>query len=275
MELNSKMELVPITIKTNPGSVFVETTLSQSNESKLSGPTMHKTLMTLPRLPAGIKTKKPDDDEITILSSTVESESERRKRKKEKSIKQREKMLSYILEHLEKHQPDPNPPHVAPRIKPPPNLHNRSSTIIPTRMYRSPEPIMYNSLRSLTPTPSSSRASSSHSDHTKSPLHSRSWLEHEVSKLRQQQLRARHSLRGQGSRPQGRQNQNPKRPPVFYQDHQISTRDSITARGISKKSRPYRGKKKLLMETEQTQYRKQNAAIFFCTQSAQAHRSLP
>jgi hypothetical protein len=265
MELNSKMELVPITIKTNPGSVFVETTLSQSNESKLSGPTMHKTLMTLPRLPAGIKTKKPDDDEITILSSTVESESERRKRKKEKSIKQRDKMLSYILEHLEKHQPDPNPPHVAPQIKPPPNLHNRSSTIIPTRMYRSPEPIMYNSLRSLTPTPSS------HSDHTKSPLHSRSWLEHEVSKLRQQQLRARHSLRGQGSRPQGRQNQNPKRPPVFYQDHQISTRDSITARGISKKSRPSIGQKKRLMETELTQYREH----FVCAQSVQAHRSLP
>jgi hypothetical protein len=69
MELNSKMELVPITIKTKPGSVFVETTSSQSNESKMSGPTTHKTLMAppLPRLPAGIKTKKPDDDEITIL----------------------------------------------------------------------------------------------------------------------------------------------------------------------------------------------------------------
>jgi hypothetical protein len=179
MELNFKTELVPITIKPKPGSVFVETTSTQSHESKMSGPITHKTLMAppLPRLPTGIKTEKPDDDEITILSSTVESESERRKIKKEKSRKQREKMLSYILEHLEKCQPDPNPPHVAPRIKPPPNLHNQSSIIIPTRMYRSPEPIMYESLRSLTPPPSSSRASSSHSEHTKSPLHTRSWLE--------------------------------------------------------------------------------------------------
>jgi hypothetical protein len=45
MELNSKFELVPITIKPKPGSVFIETTSSQSNESKVSGPTTSKALM--------------------------------------------------------------------------------------------------------------------------------------------------------------------------------------------------------------------------------------
>ena len=116
MEPKPKMELAPITIKPRPGSVFFETTSFQSHESKLSGPITHKTLMAppLPRLPTGNKTEKPDDDEIAILSTTMESESERRKRKKEKSRKQREKMLFYVLEHLEKRQPDPNPPHVAP-----------------------------------------------------------------------------------------------------------------------------------------------------------------
>jgi hypothetical protein len=80
LELNSKMELVPLTIKPKAGSIFVETTSSQSHEPKLPGPSSHKTLMAppLPRLPPVIKTEKPDDDdEITILSSTVESESER------------------------------------------------------------------------------------------------------------------------------------------------------------------------------------------------------
>ncbi len=188
MELNSKMELVPLTIKPKAGSIFVETTSSQSHESKLPGPSSYKTLMAppLPRLPPIIKTEKPDeDDEITILSSTVESESERRKRKKEKSRHKREKMLSYILNHLEQRQSDPTPPQVAPRIKPPPTLHDRSSTIIPTRKYRSPEPAPYASIRSLTPPPSS-RASSSHSEHrsplhSRPPLHSRSWLEQEVA----------------------------------------------------------------------------------------------
>jgi hypothetical protein len=135
LELNSQMELVPLTIKPKAGSIFIETTLSRSHESKLPGPSSHKTLMAppLPRLPPIIKTEKPDDDddEITILSSTIESESERRKRKKEKSRHKREKMLSYILNHLEKRQSDPNPLQVAPRIKPPPNLHDRSSMIIP------------------------------------------------------------------------------------------------------------------------------------------------
>jgi hypothetical protein len=113
----------PITIKPKPGTVFVEAPSSQTHESKLSGQMTHKTLMAppLPRLPADIKTERPDDDKITILSSNIESESERRRRKKEKAKRQREKMLSYVLEHLEKRQPDLNPPvHVAPRIKPPP-----------------------------------------------------------------------------------------------------------------------------------------------------------
>jgi hypothetical protein len=49
MKLNSKtMELVPITIKSRPGSVFVETTSSQSHEIKLSRPITHKTLMAPP-----------------------------------------------------------------------------------------------------------------------------------------------------------------------------------------------------------------------------------
>jgi hypothetical protein len=169
-------------------------------------------------------------------------------------------MLSYILEHLDKCQSDLNPPQIATRIKPPPNLQNRSSTIIPTRIHRSPEPITFDFHQSLTPPPSSSRASSSHSEHSRPPLHSRSWLEQEVAKLKQQQLRAKHSLRGRGSCPRGRQNQNPKRPPVFYQDHQFSTRDTPRARGISKRSRPYIGKKRLT-ELELTQYREQNAAI--------------
>ncbi len=180
----------PIIIKPKPGTVFVETSLAQSNEPKLPGPSTHKTLMAppLPRLPTEIKSERPDDDEITILSSNIESESERRRRKKEKARRQREKMLSYVLEHLERRQPDPNPSiHVAPQIKPPPNLHDRSSTIIPTRKYRSPEPAPYASIRSLTPPPSSSRASSSHSVH-RSPLHTRAWLEHEVATLKQQQL---------------------------------------------------------------------------------------
>ncbi len=178
-----------------------------------------------------------------MSQSTVESESERRKRKKEKSRKQREKMLSYVLEHLEKRQSDPNPPQIASRIKPPPDLQNRSSRIIPTRVYRDPEPAMFDPHRTLTPPHSSSRASSSHSEHTKSPLHSRSWLEQEVAKLKQQQLRARLSLRGRGSHPRGRPAQNPKQPPVFYQDHQFSHRGSVRARGITKKSRPFRGRK--------------------------------
>jgi len=92
----------PITIKPKPGTVFVETPSAQSHEPKLPGPTTHKTLMAppLPRLPADIKTERPDDDKITILSSNIESESERRRRKKEKARRQREKMLSYVLEHL-------------------------------------------------------------------------------------------------------------------------------------------------------------------------------
>jgi hypothetical protein len=113
----------PITIKPKPGTVFVKAPSSQTHESKLSRQMTHKTLMAppLPRLPAEIKMERPDDDEITILSSNVESESERRRRKKEKAKRQREKMLSYVLEHLEKHQPDPNPStHDAPRIKQPP-----------------------------------------------------------------------------------------------------------------------------------------------------------
>jgi hypothetical protein len=163
MELNSKtMDLVPITIKPKLGSVFVETTSAQSHESKLSGPITHKTLMAppLPLLHTAIKTERPDDDEITILLSNIESKSERPKRKKDKAKRQREKMLSYVLEHLEKRQSDPNPPHVAPRIKPPPNLRNHPSTIIPTRRFRSPEPATYESIRSLTPPHSSCRASS-------------------------------------------------------------------------------------------------------------------
>jgi hypothetical protein len=120
MEPNSKMaDLPPITIKPKPGNVFVKATFAQSNESKLSGPMTHKTLMAppLPRLPADIKSERPDDDEFTILSSNTESESERRKRKKEKAKGQREKMLSYVLQHLEKCQSDLNPlPHVAPWI---------------------------------------------------------------------------------------------------------------------------------------------------------------
>ncbi len=191
MEPNCKMvDSLPITIKPKQGSVFVEATFAQSNESKLSGPITHKTLMAppLPRLPTDIKSERLDDDEITILSSNVKSQSERRRRKKEKAKRQREKMLSYALEHLEKRQSDPNPfPHVAPWIKPPPNLRNRPLTIIPTRRLRSPEPIAYESIRSLTPPPSSSRASSSHSEH-RSPLHTRAWLEHEVATLKQQQL---------------------------------------------------------------------------------------
>ena len=267
LELNSKMELVPLTIKPKAGSIFVETTSSQSHESRLPGPSTHKALMAppLPRLPPVIKTEKPDDDdEITILSSTVESESERRKRKKEKSRLKREKMLSYVLNHLEQRQSDLNPPQAASRIKPPPVLHDRPSTIIPTRKYRSPEPDTWASIRSLTP-PHSSRASSSHSEHRsplqpRPPLHSRSWLEQEVAKLKQQQLRARNSLRGRGSRPRGRQSQHLKRPQVFYQDYQPSPRDTPRARGISKRSRPYRGKKRLT-ELELAQYREQNAAI--------------
>jgi hypothetical protein len=207
----------------------------------------------LPRLPADIKTERPDDDEITILSSNIESKSERRKQKKEKARRQREKMLSYVLEHLEKRRPDPNPPaHVAPRIKPPPNLHDRPSTIIPTRKIRSPDPLVYGSVRSLTPPPSSSRASS--------PLCTRAWLEHEVATLKQHQLRSRHPLRGQGSRPRGRQSQKFNRPPVFYQD-QYPARDAVRGRGISKKSRPYKGQKRRLTEAEQIHYREQNAAI--------------
>jgi hypothetical protein len=197
-EYPKMVDTPPITIKPKPGTVFVEATSAQSHEPKLPGPTMHKTLMAppLPRLPTDIKTERPDDDDITILSSNIESESERRRHEKEKAKRQREKMLSYVLEHLEKHQPDPNPPvHVAPRIKPPPNLHDRSSMIIPTRRVRSPDPLVYGSVRSLTPPPSSSRASSSHSEH-RSPLHTRAWLEHEVATLKQQQLRSRHSLRG-------------------------------------------------------------------------------
>jgi hypothetical protein len=194
----------------------------------------------LPRLPPVIKTEKTDDDdEVTILSSTIESKSERRKRKKERSRNKREKMLSYILTHLEKRQSDPNPSQVAPRIKPPPNLHDCPSTIIPTRKYKSPEPAPYASIRSLTPPPSS-RASSSHLEHrsplhSRPPLHSRSWLEQEVAKLKQQQLRARQTLRGRNSRPRGRQNHHLKRPQVFYQDYQ-PTHDTPRARGISKRS---------------------------------------
>ncbi|MFN9908163.1 MAG: hypothetical protein ACK56F_18865, partial [bacterium] len=139
------------------------------------------------------------------------------------------------MNHLEQRQSDPNPPQVAPRIKPPPILHDRPSTINPTRMYRSPEPDTYASIRSLTP-PHSSRASSSHSEHrsplqSRPPLHSGSWLEQEVAKLKQQQLRARNSLRGRGSRPRGRHSQNPKRPQVYYQDYQPSTRDTPRVRG--------------------------------------------
>ncbi len=42
MELNSKMELVPLTIRPKAGYIFVETTSSQSNESRLPGPSTHK-----------------------------------------------------------------------------------------------------------------------------------------------------------------------------------------------------------------------------------------
>jgi hypothetical protein len=90
MEPNSKMaDMPPITITPKPGSILVEATSAQSHESELSGPIMHKTLMAppLPRLPTGIKSERPDDDEITILSSTMESESERPNEKERQSQK--------------------------------------------------------------------------------------------------------------------------------------------------------------------------------------------
>ncbi len=185
LHLGPKNKFNTFLIRPKPGNIFVETPSSQPNESKMSGPTMSKALMAPPfphlPLPQIKKEKLDDDNEVTILSqTTVESESERQKRKKEKSRKQREKMLSYVLEHLEKCQSDSSPPQSVSRIKPPPNLQNQSSTIIPTRFYRSPEPAMFDSCRSLTPPHSSSRASSSHSEQ-KSPLHSRSWLKQEVA----------------------------------------------------------------------------------------------
>ncbi len=178
----------PITIKPKPGQVFVDATSSQSNESKLSTLTVSTTLMAppLPRLPATIKTEQPDEDnEVTILSSTTETDSERRRRKKEKAKRQREKMLSYVLEHLEKRQSDSSSSQPPSRIKPPPNLHDRTTTMIPTRRCKSPEPALYAAARSLTPPHSSSRASSSHSEHEFSS-HTKAWLEDRAAN--QQQL---------------------------------------------------------------------------------------
>ncbi len=107
----------------------METTLTQTNAPKVSGPTVSKTLMAppLPRLPSPKirKEKMDEDDEVTILSKVAsETELERHKRKKSKSKTQREKLLSYILEQLEKRQSDSTLPQAAPRIKPPPNLQN-------------------------------------------------------------------------------------------------------------------------------------------------------
>ena len=45
MELNSKMELVPLTIKPKAGSIFVETTSSQTHEPRLPGPSTHLSLI--------------------------------------------------------------------------------------------------------------------------------------------------------------------------------------------------------------------------------------
>ncbi len=171
-------------------------------------------------------------------------------------------MLTYILKHLEKCQSNPSPPPLAPpRIKPPPNLANRPSTIIPTRLPQSPTPVITSTSRMLTPPPSSSRASSTHSEYPKPPLHSRSWLEQEVAKLKQQQFWAWLTIRGRGSRPWGCQSHQPRQPPVFYQDHLPNSRGTSRPRGITKKSRPYRGHKKWLSESELIEYRKQNAAI--------------
>jgi hypothetical protein len=69
--LSPKPEPNPITIRPKPGNVFIETTSSQSNESKLPGPTTSKTLMAPPlsclSLPL-IKKEKMDDNEVTTLS---------------------------------------------------------------------------------------------------------------------------------------------------------------------------------------------------------------
>jgi hypothetical protein len=111
------------------------------------------------------------------------------------------------------------------------------------------------------PPPSSSRASSTHSERPKLPLHSRSWLEQEVAKLKQQQLCACLLLRGRGSRPRGRQPQNPRRPPVFYQDQNPTARGSSRPRGISKRSRPYIGNNKRYSKSQFSEYHRQNVAI--------------
>ncbi len=184
-------------------------------------------------------------------------------------------MLSYILEHLDKRQSDLSPPRVAPRIKPPPNLLNRPSTIIPTRLPQSPNPAITSTSRTLMPPPSSSRASSTHSEQPKPPLLSRSWLEQEVAKLKQQQLRAQLSLRGRGSRPRVRQTQNPRRLPVFYQDHNPSIRGSSRSRGISKKSRQYRGHKKRHSESQLAEYHRQNAVILSDHRQREHDRAIP
>ncbi len=187
------------------------------------------------------------------MSSTTETDSERQRRKKEKAKRQREKMLSYVLEHLEKGQSDSSSSQPPSRIKPPPNLRDRATTIIPTRRFKSPKTMPYETARSLTPPPSSSRASSSHSEH-RFPSHTKAWLEDRAAN--QQQLQARHPLRGRGSRPRGCQNQQPTRSPVFYQDPQPTK-----TRGVSKKPRGYRGQRRRLTDAELTHYHKQNKAI--------------
>ena len=119
-------------------------------------------------------------------------------------------------------------------------------------------------VRSLTPPPSSSRASSSHSDH-RSPLHTRAWFENRAAN--HLQFPAKHPLRGRGSHPRGRQTQNPTRFPVFYQDQQLTTK----RRGISKKSRGYRCQRRRLTDAELTHYNKRNAAILWSMHHQRRH----
>ena len=95
-----------------------------------------------------IKQETMDDEEITFLPS--ETKSERHWHKKKKSKRQREQMLSCIISHLEKWPFKAALIDKPPRIKPPPNFSNRTTTIIPTCLPQNPNLVITSTSRTVT-----------------------------------------------------------------------------------------------------------------------------
>jgi len=147
MEPKPKMELAPITIKPRPGSVFVETTSSQSHESKLSGPIMHKTLMA-PLFLVCLPATKRKSQMMTRLPSCLAQWNPNQKDAKErrKNLESREKKCSPMFLNILRKIDLIRIPHM---LLPKSN-HLQTSTIDPQQSFP-PDDITAQSQPSMTP----------------------------------------------------------------------------------------------------------------------------